>query len=158
MKRWIRIFLIALIWVLLMMWLLMGVFIGKVLAATPERQRTCLAQAIYWEARDQPFNGQIAVAQVVMNRVEDGRFRPDICGVVFQRNERGCQFAWVCAGLNRPRDQRAWQRALVVAEVAQTDYIDLVDGALFFHDTTIRRWRHLEKTARIGNLVFYREP
>lgn len=151
MRLWIRILLIAL------MWMLIGAFIGRALAATPDRQRTCLAKAVYWEARGQPFNSQIAVAQVVMNRVEDGRFRPDICGVVFQRNERGCQFVWVCAGLNRPRDRDAWQRALVVAEVAQTDYIDLVDGAIFFHDTSIRRWRHLEKTARIGDLVFYRE-
>ncbi|CAB5224349.1 SleB Cell wall hydrolyses involved in spore germination [uncultured Caudovirales phage] len=151
MRLWLRLLLVAL------MWFLLGAFIGRALAATPDRQRTCLAQAVYWEARGQPFNSQIAVAQVVMNRVEDGRFRPDICGVVYQRNANGCQFAWVCAGLNRPRDRQAWQRALVIAEIAQTDYIDLVDGALFFHDTSIRRWRHLEKTARIGDLVFYRE-
>lgn len=151
MKLWIRLLLMALAW------FLAGMLIGRAVAATPDRQRTCLAQAVYWEARGQPFNSQVAVAQVVLNRVEDGRFRPDICGVVFQRNSNGCQFVWVCAGLNRPRDQQAWRRALVVAEVAQTDYIDLVDGALFFHDTSIRRWRHLEKTARIGDLVFYRE-
>lgn len=151
MKLWIRILLVALMWVLL------GAFIGKALAAAPDRERTCLAQAIYWEARGQPITAQLAVAQVVMNRVEDGRFRPSICGVVYQRNERGCQFTWVCAGVGRPRDREAWQRALVVAEIAQTDYIDLVDGALFFHDTSIRRWRHLQKTVRIGNLVFYKE-
>lgn len=151
MRLWLRLLLIAL------MWFLLGVFIGSALAATPDRQRACLAKAVYWEARGESFNSQIAVAQVVLNRVEDGRFRSDICGVVFQRNARGCQFAWVCAGLNRPRDRQAWQRALRVAEIAQTDYIDLVGGALFFHDTSIRRWRHLEKTARIGDLVFYRE-
>lgn len=151
MRLWLRIVLVAL------MWILIGAFIGKALAATPDRQRTCLAQAIYWEARGQSLTAQIAVAQVVLNRVEDGRFRPDICGVVFQRNSNGCQFAWVCSGLNRPRDREAWQRALVIAEIAQTDYPDLVNGALFFHDTSIRRWRHLQKTARIGDLVFYKE-
>ena len=151
MKLWIRIVLVAL------MWMLLGAFIGKALASTPDRQRTCLAQAVYWEARGQPFNSQIAVAQVVMNRVEDGRFPAEICSVVYQRTARGCQFEWVCAGLRRPRDSRAWQMALHIAEIASTDYIDLVDGAIFFHDTRVRRWPHLEKTARIGDLVFYKE-
>lgn len=151
MRLWVRIVLVAL------MWFVLGAFIGKALAATPDRQRNCLAQAIYWEARGQPFNGQVAVAQVVMNRVEDGRFRSDPCGVVFQRNERGCQFVWVCAGVGRPRDRQAWQMALHVAEIATTDYVDLVEGALFFHDTRVRRWPHLEKTVKIGDLVFYRE-
>jgi spore germination cell wall hydrolase CwlJ-like protein len=126
-------------------------------AADPLREMQCLAQAVYWEARNQPFNSQIAVAQVVLNRVEDTRFPSTICGVVYQRNDRGCQFEWVCAGLRRPRDQRAWHMALHIAEVASTDYIDLVDGAIFFHDTRIRRWSHLERTAKIGDLIFYRE-
>jgi hypothetical protein len=47
--------------------------------------------------------------------------------------------------------------ALHIAEVASTDYIDLVSGAIFFHDTRIRRWPHLERTAKIGDLFFYRE-
>jgi spore germination cell wall hydrolase CwlJ-like protein len=140
-----------------LMWFLAGFFLASSAAATPDRQRTCLAQAVYWEARGQSFNSQIAVAQVVLNRVEDGRFPAEICEVVYQRNARGCQFAWVCAGVRRPREQAAWQRALHIAEVAQTDYIDLVDGALFFHDTRVRGWRHLEKTARIGDLIFYKE-
>lgn len=150
MKWWVRI-------AAALLWFLVGVFFANAAAASPDRQRTCLARAIYWEARGQPFNSQIAVAQVVLNRVEDARFPADICGVVFQRGARGCQFEWVCAGLNRPRDRRAWQRALVIAEIAQTDYVDLVDGALFFHDTSIRRWRHLQKTARIGDIIFYKE-
>lgn len=128
-------------------------------ASPPDRQMRCLAQAIYWEARNQPFQGQVAVAQVVLNRREDARFPDSLCGVVFQRTERGCQFEWVCTlGRRQPRDVRAWELALHVAEVAQTDYIDLVGGAIFFHDSSVRRWRHLEKTVRIGNLIFYREP
>ena len=140
-----------------LLWFLAGVLLASSAAASPDRQRTCLAQAVYWEARGQPFNSQIAVAQVVMNRVEDDRFPAEICGVVYQRTARGCQFEWVCAGLRRPRDSRAWQMALHIAEIASTDYIDLVDGAIFFHDTRVRRWPHLEKTARIGDLVFYKE-
>jgi len=123
-----------------------------------DRQMECLAKAVYWEARNQPFNAQVAVAQVVLNRVEDGRFRSDICGVVFQRDSRGCQFTWVCTNATRrPRDQQPWQVAQVAAYVAVFDYIDVVNGAIFFHDTSVRRWSHMERTARIGELVFYRE-
>ena len=123
-----------------------------------DRQMDCLARAVYWEARNQPFNAQVAVAQVVLNRVEDGRFRADICGVVFQRDSRGCQFTWVCTNAGRrPRDQHSWEVAQVAAFVAVFDYVDMVDGAIFFHDTSVRRWPHLERTVRIGELVFYRE-
>ncbi len=126
--------------------------------ANPSRQMECLAKAVYWEARNQPFNAQVAVAQVVLNRVEDGRFRSDICGVVFQRDSRGCQFTWVCTNATRrPRDPHPWHVAQVAAYVAVFDYIDMVNGAIFFHDTSVRRWSHLERTARIGELVFYRE-
>ena len=132
---------------------------GTAAAAPPDGQLHCLARAIYWEARNQPFNGQVAVAQVILNRTEDGRFPSDICGVVHQRTARGCQFEWVCThGRRQPREREAWQRALHVAEIARTDYVDLVGGAIFFHDTSIRRWRHLEKTVRIGDIIFYREP
>jgi spore germination cell wall hydrolase CwlJ-like protein len=121
-------------------------------------QMECLAKAVYWEARNQPFNAQVAVAQVILNRVEDGRFRADICGVVFQRDSRGCQFTWVCTNATRrPRDQHSWHIAQVAAYVAVFDYIDMVNGAIFFHDTSVRRWQQLERTARIGELVFYRE-
>ena len=123
-----------------------------------DRQMECLAKAVYWEARNQPFNAQVAVAQVVLNRVEDGRFRSNICGVVFQRDSRGCQFTWVCTNATRrPRDPHSWQVAQVAAYVAVFDYIDMVNGAIFFHDTSVRRWSHMERTARIGELVFYRE-
>lgn len=126
--------------------------------ASLDRQMDCLARAVYWEARNQPFNAQVAVAQVVLNRVEDGRFRADICGVVFQRDSRGCQFTWVCTNANRrPRDRHSWEIAYVAAFVAVFDYVDMVNGAIFFHDTSVRRWSHLERTARIGELIFYRE-
>ena len=123
-----------------------------------DRQMECLALAVYWEARSQPLNAQVAVAQVVLNRVEDGRFRADICGVVFQRDSRGCQFTWVCTNATRrPRDRHSWEIAQYAAYLAVFDYIDMVEGALFFHDVSVRRWPHLERTARIGELIFYRE-
>ena len=123
-----------------------------------DRQMECLALAVYWEARSQPLNAQVAVAQVVLNRVEDGRFRADICGVVFQRDSRGCQFTWVCTNATRrPRDRHSWEIAQYAAYLAVFDYIDMVEGAIFFHDVSVRRWPHLERTVRIGELIFYRE-
>ena len=49
------------------------------------RQLNCLTKNIYWEAGSEPFEGKVAVAQVTMNRVDSGRFAPDICGVVYQK-------------------------------------------------------------------------
>ncbi len=127
-------------------------------AADPLREMACLSKAVYWEARNQPFNAQVGVAQVVLNRAEDGRFGNTLCAVVYQRNVRGCQFTWVCTNANRrPRDQAAWEVANYAAYLAVFDHPDLVDGAIFFHDKSVRRWPHLERTVRIGDLIFYRE-
>lgn len=126
--------------------------------ADPVREMVCLSKAIYWEARNQPFNAQVAVAQVVLNRAEDGRFGNSLCAVVYQRDGRLCQFSWVCThGNRRPRDQAAWEIATYAAYLAVFDHHDLVDGAIFFHDKRIRRWSHLEQTVRIGDLTFYKE-
>lgn len=127
-------------------------------AADPVREMACLTRTIYWEARNQPFEAQVAVAQVVLNRAEDGRFGNTLCAVVYQRNGRRCQFSWVCTHPNRrPRDQAAWEAAAYAAYLAVFDHDDLVKGAIFFHDTSIRRWSHLHRTVRIGDLIFYRE-
>ena len=67
-------------------------------AATPSRQ--CLAQAIYFESRGEPLDGQIAVAEVVLNRVDDRRYPKSVCGVTKQGAGcgRGCQFSYACDG------------------------------------------------------------
>jgi hypothetical protein len=59
---------------------------GFVSAADRARQLDCLTRNIYWESATEPFEGKVAVAQVTINRVESGRFAPDICGVVYQKN------------------------------------------------------------------------
>ena len=72
---------------------------GFVSAADRAKQLDCLTRNIYWEAATEPFEGKVAVAQVTINRVETGRFAPDICGVVYQKNivydKVICQFSWV---------------------------------------------------------------
>ena len=87
----------------------------------------CLALNVYHEARDQPFIGQVAVAQVVMNRVHDDRYPDDVCEVVMQGPtyswkpdfpvRHRCQFSWYCDGKSdKTPDQTAWEQALVIAQ------------------------------------------
>ena len=84
---------------------------------------TCLAQNIYFEARDQPTIGQRAVAEVVLNRVHDPRWPDTVCEVIREGPtyswkqdypiKHRCQFSWYCDGLSdKPKDQRAWSKRL----------------------------------------------
>jgi hypothetical protein len=71
----------------------------------------CLANAIYFEARSEPVRGQMAVAQVVLNRAFSGFYPNDICGVVYQNASRhlACQFTFACDGASpsRPSTDRS---------------------------------------------------
>ena len=87
----------------------------------------CLANAIYFEARDEPCQGQVAVAQVVMNRVFSGFYPHDVCGVIYQNANRhlACQFTFACDGKRKAINERgAWARANRIAK--QT-----LDGQLY---------------------------
>src|SRR5262245_45277856 len=90
-------------------------------AATYDRSLQCLAEAIYYEARNQSDDGQRAVAQVVLNRVRHPAYPNTVCGVVYQGSERttGCQFSFTCTGVMGPiGDQAAWARAQRIANAA----------------------------------------
>ena len=72
----------------------------------------CLALNIYFEARDQPLNGQVAVAEVTLNRVTSKKHPNTICGVVKQSNSKGCAFSWYCDGKSDiPREKIAFERS-----------------------------------------------
>src|SRR5205814_10673338 len=74
----------------------------------------CLANAVYFESRSEPVRGQIAVAQVVMNRAFSGYYPNDVCGVVYQNAHRhlACQFTFACDGIpDVVNDADAWERA-----------------------------------------------
>src|SRR3546814_13831984 len=83
-------------------------------------QLNCLAGAIYFESKGEPLSGQLAVANVIMNRVESGRFPSTICGVVTQRD----QFSFVSGGKIPAIDtnRQAYRTAMAVAQVAKADY------------------------------------
>lgn len=103
------------------------------------RTAVCIALAVYFEARGEPDIGQRAVAAVVMNRARDPRWPDDPCEVVWQRNERGCQFSWVCIRRSHePQDMRAWARAMAIGEAAVRGRLqDPTNGAVFFHADSV---------------------
>ena len=121
----------------------------------------CLALALYWEAKSEGAEGMRAVASVVLNRVAHPQFPGTVCAVVTQGGEQPpCQFSWWCDGKSdRPTEPRAWRLARQIAQEALADPPpDRTRGALFFHNTSIATpWvRKRERTARIGQHVFYR--
>ncbi|MGE0846281.1 MAG: cell wall hydrolase [Flavobacteriaceae bacterium] len=129
-----------------------------------EREHHCLATAIYFEARGEPELGQRAVAQVIMNRVENPTYPNTICGVVYQnvkwRNR--CQFSFACDGkADRIRDQGAWEIATRIAEhtMAGEGWLKKIGAATHYHANYVRpRWsRYMERLDRIGQHIFYFE-
>jgi len=123
------------------------------------RAQRCVALAMYWEARGEGRQGMLAVGSVVLNRVEDDRFPDSACSVVYQGGETPpCQFSWWCDGKSdRPTHAELWSASLRLADDLLTARPqDPTHGALFFHNTSIRSpWRR-ERTAQIGNHIFYR--
>lgn len=122
---------------------------------SPEME--CLAGAIYFESRGEPIDGQLAVAQVVMNRADSGLFPSTYCGVVYQR----AQFSFVKGG-SMPtikRSSSAWHRAKKLARIAHEGLWDSEAGdALYFHARYVRPAWSRQKLARatINSHIFYR--
>jgi spore germination cell wall hydrolase CwlJ-like protein len=117
----------------------------------------CLAQAVYFEARGEPLDGQLAVARVVINRAASSLFPDDYCSVVTQRS----QFSFVRGG-NIPEPRRnsaAWARAKAIARIAHRDLWNSAAGdSLYFHASSVKpRWARSKATlARIDSHIFYR--
>lgn len=129
---------------------------------TGDDQWQCLTEALYFEARGESLDGQIAVAEVILNRVDSPLYPGTICGVVRQRGGGGCQFSYVCDGqADRMRDKASADRAGRVAQ-AMLDGAPrvLTDGATHFHTRAVRpSWsKRFAKTAAIGAHLFYRQP
>ena len=128
-----------------------------------ERELRCMATAIYFEARDEPVRGQLAVAQVIMNRIRSPFYPKTICGVVYQgeRNRTGCQFSFTCTGKhNAIKEKEEWATAVKLAKqvIAGEVWIDEVGYATHYHATYVHpSWRReLDKVAQIGGHIFYK--
>ncbi len=129
-------------------------------AAANQAELECLAKAVYFEARGEPLDGQRAVAEVILNRVDNPRFPETVCGVVSQGGRGGCQFSYHCSGRSQAiREQGAYSRALRVAASALAGRPrTLTDGATYFHTRAVRpSWsQRFVRTAQIGHHIFYR--
>lgn len=103
----------------------------------------------------------MAVAQVVLNRAHDRRYPKQICGVVWQGQERRhrCQFSFACDGKSdKPRDAAAWSNAVSLARLAITGQLrDITGKATHYHADYVKpAWgRALNKTTKIGRHLFY---
>jgi spore germination cell wall hydrolase CwlJ-like protein len=126
------------------------------------RQMRCLAEAVYFESRSEPENGQAAVAQVVLNRVRSGIFPTDVCGVVYQDRNRpfACQFSFACEGKSlRIEEPGAWAVATRIAKdvVGGANFNPKVAEALNYHANYVMPfWApSLRRVDRIGAHIFY---
>ncbi|MFJ5368147.1 cell wall hydrolase [Bosea sp. CER48] len=126
------------------------------------KEQRCLAEAVYFEARSESFQGQAAVAQVVLNRVKSGLYPSSVCGVVYQNSNRylSCQFTFTCEGKSlRIAEPGPWRDAVRIArEVYEgTTYLPEVGASTHYHANYVRpNWaKKLKKMDTIGQHVFY---
>lgn len=122
----------------------------------------CLSEALYFEARGETVKGQFAVAEVIMNRVESGRFPDTVCGVIHQGTGKRyqCQFTYTCDGHKETiHEPQAFEHVSKVARaVLDGKAPEITDGATHYHTTAVSpRWSRIyTKTAKIGTHIFYR--
>ena len=126
----------------------------KLASDTSNDEHECLAASVYFESKGQPYKGQLAVAETILNRTQSGRFPSSVCGVVKQRG----QFGFVRGG-HFPSVQRAarqWREAVAVAAIAlQKTWAEVANKALYFN-TGRRPAPGLMRVAQFGPQVFYR--
>lgn len=127
------------------------------------KEQKCLAEAIYFEARGEPLRGQIAVAQVVLNRVRNPAYPNTICGAVYQQADslNRCQFSFACDGRKEiVNDEAAWRLAVSVAAdvTAGKRWLPEIADATHYHANWVApSWRsEMKRMTTIGVHHFYR--
>jgi len=126
-------------------------------------QWECLTQALYFEARGETVAGIFAVGEVILNRVDSGRFPSSVCSVVNQGTGRqnACQFSFTCDGRSEAiNEPAAWEEVGKVARLLLDGAPrELTNGATYYHTRAVNpRWsRAFDRTAEIGSHYFYRE-
>lgn len=129
-----------------------------------QRQVTCLADNIYFEAAHEPLDGKKAVAFVTFNRVRSGNYPSNICDVVYQKTGGVCQFSWYCEGKTLQkrltiRDTSLYNqiRQLAVDMIVNHDRLeDVTKGSTYYHADYVNPGWKLERVQKIGRHIFYR--
>lgn len=135
-------------------------------AKSIERQLTCLARNVFYEANGEPMAGQMAVAQVTVNRSKSDLFPNDLCAVVAQsttiEGDRVCQFSWYCdSRLNKNKVIDKHSASYIAAKkvLVEGEKVAKIDkDVMWFHEDSVKvnpRWPHKVAT-KIGNHVFYK--
>ncbi len=135
----------------------------NLVGASRTKHARCLANAIYFEARGEVERGQMAVAQVVLNRAFSGYYPGNVCDVVYQNAHRhlACQFTFACDNhKDVVRDQKAWEVATRISDDALDGkfWLPEVGKATHYHATYVNPWwvRTMTKHTKLGIHVFYR--
>ena len=172
-------------------WTIMSITVSTVVATTPtaasedrafgfkvakaqqqkatgiERQLACLARNVFYEANGEPMAGQMAVAQVTVNRARSGLFPQDLCAVIAQStivgsNTKVCQFSWYCdSDLNKSKVIKPWEPSYIAAKKVflEGQKVAKIDqDVMWFHEDSVKvnpRWPH-KVAVKIGNHVFYK--
>jgi spore germination cell wall hydrolase CwlJ-like protein len=136
---------------------------GESQAEFETRERRCLATAIYFEARGEPVRGQVAVAQVILNRVRSPLFPETICGVVYQgQMHPGCQFSFTCDGhTDTPRNDNQWALAQGISKriTAGELWLPEVGYSTYYHANYVSpSWAgSMSMIDKIGRHIFYKK-
>jgi spore germination cell wall hydrolase CwlJ-like protein len=124
------------------------------LSSELDQELHCLAVGVYYESKGEPLAGQLAVAEVILNRTTSGRFPRSVCSVLAQRG----QFSFVRGGkIPTPPANAQWRKAMAVAQVAHKDLWESpVQNALFFHARYVSPGWKRARVGTVGNHIFYR--
>ena len=136
----------------------------------------CMALNIYHESRSENLAGKFAVADVVLNRVNDRSYPDTVCGVIYDAElkpswkdptkevpvRNRCQFSWYCDGkLDDPTETDAWNESILVAHqsIYEGRMLGLTEGATHYHTTYVEPYwaSSLDLVGHIGSHIFYRE-
>ena len=130
-----------------------------------KRELRCMATGLYFEARSEPIRGQLAVGQVIMNRVRSPDYPDTICGVIFQGDHRntGCQFSFACDGkTDRPTNAGLWRRSQKLATDLTKGKVwlkDIANSTHYHADYVHPKWRRaMRRLKKIGRHIFYKSP
>ncbi len=136
--------------------------IHRVRVGKRTKQWRCLTEALYFEARGENLVGQVAVAEVILNRVDSKSYPNSVCGVIQQgqSTRNGCQFSFICDGkVEHIGDRETFEKLGKVAWVMLAGKPRILTGkATHYHNSSVLpRWaKRLVRTARIGDHIFYR--
>ncbi|HWA31310.1 MAG TPA: cell wall hydrolase [Rhizomicrobium sp.] len=136
----------------------------ELLAQVFLRQGNCLADAMYYEARGEGRTGELAIAEVIYNRMRSRYYPGTICGVVYEGSSlhTGCQFSFTCSGdMDRPKSAAVWretQRLALQVVMGLVPLGNMTGGALSYHSVDVQPgWADtMERTTQIGHHIFYK--